>query len=291
MRRRDVLKSMALGGAAIAMGRMAPAAATPGMEEGAEAHLARLERRQGGRLGVAILDSGNGRREGYRADERFLMCSTFKLLLASAVLHRVDHGKEKLDRRIVFGKDVLLDWAPVTSKHAGPPGMTVSELCEAAITLSDNTAANLLLKQIGGPQAVTAYARRLGDSLTLLDRYEPDLNPYDTTTPFAMLGDMQKVLLGGALSQTSREQLTLWLLNCQTGLQSLRAGFPSGWKIGDKTGQWDGNGIGANNDIAIVWPPRRKPLLVAAYYMNRTTDPAGRKAVLAEVGRIVASMG
>ncbi|MGH8183263.1 MAG: class A beta-lactamase, partial [Rhodanobacteraceae bacterium] len=183
----------------------------------------------------------------------------------------------------------LLDWAPLTKQHVGPPGMTIAELCKAAITLSDNTAANLLLANFGGPAAVTRYARSLGDTFTVLDRIEPELNPYDTTTPWAMLGDMRKLLLGDALSSASRVQLTGWLLDCQTGLQSLRAGFPSGWRVGDKTGQWDGDGVGANNDIAIVWPPSRKPLLVAAYYMNHTADPVARKAVLAGVGRIVAT--
>ena len=290
MRRRDVLKGMALGGAFIAAGRAAPAVAKPALD-GVGSKLAMLERRHGGRLGVAILDTGSGRREGYRDDERFLMCSTFKLLLVSAVLQRVDAGKEQLDRRIVFGKDVLLDYAPVTKQHVGPPGMTVSELCAAAITLSDNTAANLLLKEIGGPQAVTAYARSLGDKFTLLDRYEPALNPYDMTTPKSMLGNMQRLLLGDRLSRSSRDLLIRWLVACQTGLQSLRAGMPKGWRVGDKTGQWDGSGKGANNDIAIIWPPGRKPLLVTAYYMNHSTDPSTRKVVLAGVGRIVATLG
>jgi len=287
MQRRDVLKGFVLGGAALALGRAARVDANLAFDS-VGVQLAALERRHGGRLGVAIWDTGNGRRASHRGDERFLMCSTFKLLLAAVVLERVDRGVEKLDHRIVFSKDGLLEYAPVTSKHVGLPGLTISELCEAAITLSDNTAANLLLKEIGGPGAWTRYARTLGDTVTLLDRAEPDLNPYDITTPQAMLEDMQKVLLGRALSQSSRDQLTRWLLNCQTGLRSLRAGFPSDWKVGDKTGQWDGNGVGANNDIAIVWPPSRKPILITAYYMNPTTHPIGRKAVLAEVGRIVA---
>lgn len=289
MRRRDLLKGMALGGATIAMGRIAPVAAKAGIED-ARAHLSMLERRHGGRLGVAILDTGSGHRITHRADEKFLICSTFKLLLASLVLDRVDHGREKLDRRIVYRKDVLLDWAPETSQHVGFPGMTVSELCAAAITLSDNTAANLLLEEVGGPQAVTAYARQLGDESTLLDRIEPALNPYDTTTPNAMLGDMQQLLLGDRLSGSSRGLLLGWLVACQTGLQSLRAGMPGGWRVGDKTGQCDGKGIGANNDIAIAWPPDRKPVLATAYYMDHATSPIGRKAVLSEVGRIAATM-
>jgi beta-lactamase class A len=289
MRRRDVLKGVALGGAAVAAWRGAPAAARPAWS-GTGAKLAMLERRYGGRLGVAILDTGSGRRESYRDGERFLMCSTFKLLLVAAVLQRVDAGKERLDRHVVFGKDALLDYAPTTKQYVGPPGMSVSALCEAAITLSDNTAANLLLKEVGGPHAVTAYARALSDENTLLDRYEPALNPIDTTTPKSMLEDMRQVLLGDRLSRSSRELLLRWLVACQTGLQSLRAGMPKDWRVGDKTGQWDGNGKGANNDIAIVWPPNQKPVLVTAYYMNHTTDPSTRKAVLAEVGRIVAGM-
>jgi beta-lactamase class A len=289
MQRRDVLKGMALGGVAVALARMAPATARPALD-GAGAKLAMLERRHGGRLGVAILDTGSGRGEGYRNDERFLMCSTFKLLLAAAVLQRADHGEEKLDRRIVFDKDVLLDYAPVTKQHVGPPGMTVSALCEAAITLSDNTAANLLLKEIGGPQTVTAYARSLGDPLTRLDRTEPTLNrphgDWDTTTPNAMLADMHKLLLGDALSHGSRKRLSDWLLQCQTGRDSLRAGLPRGWREGDKTGSGDT----ATNDVAILWPPNRKPLLVTAYYENAKASGEQRHAALADVGRIIASM-
>lgn len=256
----------------------------------ATARLAALERKHGGRLGVAILDTGDERRVSHRGDERFLLCSTFKLLLAATVSSRVDQHKEKLDRRIVVEKDALLDYAPVSRRHVGKPGMTIAHLCEASVTLSDNTAANLLLASIGGPSAVTHYARSLGDTLTRLDRTEPELNrlngELDTTTPAAMLAAMQRLLLGDALSRESRAQLIQWMLDCQTGLQSLRAGLPPGWRIGDKTGQWDGEGIGTNNDIAIVWPPDRKPLLVTAYYMTHTTDVAARKAVLGEVGRI-----
>lgn len=289
MRRREVLKGLAMAGAVIAAARMAPALARPA-PDGAGAKLAMLERQHGGRLGVAILDTGRGRREGYRDDERFLMCSTFKLLLVAAVLQRVDKGRENLDRRITFGKDVLLDYAPVTQQHVGPPGMTVSALCGAAITLSDNTAANLLLNAIGGPQAVTAFAHDLGDPVTRLDRSEPTLNrpqgDWDTTSPNAMLDDMHKLLLGEALSHGSRDHLIHWLLQCQTGKDSLRAGLPHDWREGDKTG----SGATAANDVAILWPPGRKPLLVTAYYDNPRAGFAARKAVLAEVGRIVASV-
>ena len=287
MQRRDVLKGLVLTGAAVALVHPARVIAR---NDDVEARLARLERRHGGRLGVAIHDTGSDRRAAHRGDERFLMCSTFKLLLAAAVLERMDRGEEKLDRRVVFGKDVLLEWAPVTSKHVGPPGMTIAALCEAAITQSDNTAANVLLKQIGGPPAVTGYARSLGDPVTRLDRTEPTLNRHDgdkdTTTPAAMLGDVHKLLLGDALSDASRERLTNWLLANQTGGDSLRAGLPPSWREGDKTG----SGNTATNDVAILWPPQRKPVLVAAYYENAKATGEERHAVLAEVGRIAAAM-
>jgi len=290
MDRRTLLKTTLLGASALALG---PAFARAGREPDVEVRLAALERRHGGRLGVAILDTGSGRRHGHRADERFLMCSTHKLLTVGAVLARVDRGVERLDRRVVFGRDVVLSWAPVTSKHVGAPGMSVAELCEAAITVSDNTADNLLLRSLGGPPAVTAFARKLGDPLTRLDRYEPELNDgapgdlRDTTTPDAMVGNLRALLLGDMLSAASRERLAAWMRAASTGLDKLRAGMPSGWQAGDKTGS---GAHDETNDVAIFWPPQRKPLLVTAYLAGSTADAAGRSAVLAEVGRIAASV-
>jgi beta-lactamase class A len=288
MDRRSLLKGTLFSAAALAL---RPQLSLADSAHGADSRLMALERQHGGRLGVAILDTGNGQRIICRADERFLMCSTFKLLAASAILARVDKGVEKLDRRVVFGKDVLLSHAPITSLHVGSPGMTVAELCEAAITVSDNTAANLLLSSLGGPSAITAFARRMGDNVTRLDRTEPELNVSspgdirDTTTPHAMLDDVQRLLLGDELSKTSREQLTTWLRATSTGNDTLRAGLPADWIVGDKTG---GGSHGERNDVAIVWPPNRKPLLIAAYYVNPDIDDAGRNRVLAEVGRIAA---
>ncbi|MEW9624881.1 class A beta-lactamase [Rhodanobacter geophilus] len=290
MHRRTLLKTALLGAAALTL---RPALARSAREADAEARLAALERRHGGRLGVAILDTGDGRRCGHRADERFLMCSTHKVLTVGAVLARVDQGAERLDRRVVFGSDVVLSWAPVTSHRVGAPGMTVAELCEAAITVSDNTADNLLLASLGGPAAVTAFARRLGDRLTRLDRIEPALNvgadgdPRDTTTPHAMLGDLRALLLGNVLSAASRDRLAAWMRATRTGLDKLRARLPGDWQAGDKTGS---GAHDETNDIAIFWPPQRKPLLVTAYLAGSTADAAGRSAVLAEVGRIAASI-
>lgn len=294
MNRRNLLQGILLGAAALPLHRVAFAmpAASPAVDAIA-ARLAALERKHGGRLGVAMLDTGSGHHAGRRIDERFLMCSTFKLLAVAAVLARVDQGSEQLDRRIIFGKDVLLAWAPETSRHVGAPGMTVGELCQAAITVSDNTAANLLLANLGGPAAVTAFVRTLGDPLTRLDRTEPELNVggpgelRDTTTPQAMLGDLRALLLGDALSAASRARLTGWLRACTTGLHKLRGGLPSGWQAGDKTGS---GAQGESNDVAILWPPQRAPVLVTAYYAPTSPDADVGARVLAEVGRIAASL-
>ena len=290
MNRRNLLKGALLGASALAL---RPVWAQAASTEDAAARLAALERRHGGRLGVAMLDTGSGRRVAHRGDERFLMCSTYKLLLVAAVLVRVDRGAEQLDRRIVFGQDAVLTYAPITRLRVGAPGMRVAELCHAAITLSDNTAANLLLASIGGPAAVTAFAHSLGDALTRLDRIEPALNvgspgdARDTTTPNAMLATMQKIVLGKVLAVASRERLVAWLRGCVTGLDELRAGVPAGWIAGDKTGS---GAHDETNDVAILMPPARAPLLVTAYYAGSAADPATRHAVLAEVGRITASL-
>jgi beta-lactamase class A len=260
--------------------------------DGPAPQLAALEQKAGGRLGVALLDTGAGRRFGHRQDERFPLCSTFKVLAAAAVLARVDRGQEQLDRRVVFTRDQVVSYSPVTGQHVGPPGMTLAELCEAALTRSDNTAGNMLLGAIGGPPGVTAFARGLGDRMTRLDRNETTLNearhgdPRDTTTPAAMLANLHKLILGRALSPASRTQLTAWMVANTTGDARLRAGLPTGWRVADKTGAGDN---GATNDIAVIWPPGRAPLIVCVYTMEGSGGAAEHSAVLAEVGRIVAA--
>jgi beta-lactamase class A len=268
--------------------------ALPAFADDASSALAELERRNGGRLGVAALDTATGRRTGWRSDERFPISSTFKFLAAALVLARVDRSDERLDRRIVFSAKDLVTYSPVTQAHVGPGGMSVAEICEAAVTLSDNTAGNLMLASFGGPAALTAYVRTLGDGLTRLDRIETELNEAapgdarDTTTPNAMLGDMQRLLVGDALSVGSRERLIGWLLASKTGGKRLRAGLPSDWRVGDKTG---GGGNGTANDIAVAWPPGRAPILVAVYLTGSTISDDARSAVIADAGRIaVASL-
>jgi beta-lactamase class A len=257
----------------------------------AAARLADLEARSGGRIGVAVLDVATGARAEHRAHERFAMCSTFKFLAAACVLARVDRKEERLDRRVVFTERDIVAYSPVTHGRIGGEGMTVAELCHAAMTLSDNTAANLLLASFGGPAGFTAFARSLGDEVTRLDRIETELNEAtpgdqrDTTTPTAMLECMCRLVLGDALSEPSREQLTAWLIANKTGDKRLRAGLPKDWRVGDKTGT---GGNGATNDIAVTWLPGRGPILVTAYHAEAPGSADAHSAVLAEVGRIVA---
>ncbi|CAH2921816.1 MAG: Class A beta-lactamase (EC [uncultured Paraburkholderia sp.] len=208
------------------------------------ARLEDIQAQSGGRLGVSIVDTTSGLHAGLHADERFPMCSTFKLLAAGAILARVDRGEEDLQRRIVYSESELVPNSPATSKHTreltGNAGMSIAELCKAAITLSDNTAANLLLQTFGGPAGLTAFARSLGDGITRLDRNEPTLNeatpgdPRDTTTPNAMLGNLRELVLGERLSSASRAQLLAWLAANETGGARIRAKLPKDWGVGDR---------------------------------------------------------
>ena len=243
-----------------------------------------MESATGARIGVAAIDTGTGNAIFWREGERFNLCSTFKLPLAAAVLARADAGREDLARVVSYSRADLLDVSPQTSVHVAT-GMTVGALCEAAIRYSDNTAANLLLASVGGPQGLTQWLRGLGDRVTRIDRIEPALNvpegDKDTTTPAAALGTLKTLLLGDGLSDASRARLLGWLQANTTGDAMLRAGLPSGWTVGDKTGRWTGQGAGATNDIAIITPPGRKPILVAAFTSNSSD------AVVAAIGRIV----
>ena len=287
MRRRELIKAGLLGVTAWPLLTLSSAVAADAPDA-----FAALEKSHGGRLGVAVLDTGSGKRLLHRADERFLLCSTGKLLAVAAVLARVDRGEERLDRRIVFRREDVLDWAPVTRLRPGPPGMTIEELCQAAMIVSDNTAMNLLLASLGGPATLTRFVHGLGDPLTRFDRTEPSLNRpgpggfEDTTTPLAMLDDMRRVLLGDVLSPASRERLLDWLRHNTTGTTQLRAGLPAGWTAGDKTGASQTQ----NNDVAIVWPPGRAPVLIAAYYESSAGAGDARKSVLAQVGALAASV-
>ena len=255
--------------------------------------LAALEAKTGGRLGVAALDVASGARLAHRDDERFPMCSTFKAMAVAAMLARVDRGADRLNRFVPYRRADLLEYAPVTRAHVRAGGMTVGELCAAAIEHSDNTAANLILASIGGPPGWTGFVRSLDDAASRLDRVEPALNDVapgdtrDTTTPLAMLRDLELTVLGKVLSPASRDRLAGWMVACETGKQRLRAGLPSAWRVGDKTGTCDSH-HNTTGDIAVAWAPGG-PMVIASYLADANVDPVGRDAALAEVGRIVAA--
>jgi beta-lactamase class A len=256
------------------------------------ARLAELERRCGGRLGVAAWALPGDWRLSYREHERFPMCSTFKLPLAAAVLRRVDEGRESLARFIPYDETALLEYAPVSRERLSQGGMTVQDTCDASVTWSDNTAANLLLETLGGPPGLTSFFRSVGDDVSRLDRTEPMLNTAlpnderDTTTPGSMLGVSRQVLLGSMLREPSRRLLHTWLERSTTGRSRLRAGLPEGWRAGDKTGTGE---HGATNDVAIAWQPSGAPLLIAAYSAGSTLPAEQRSQTLADVARIVTS--
>jgi beta-lactamase class A len=260
-------------------------------ENDAATRIAAIEKRIGGRIGVAALDTSNSKRIEYRPEERFPMCSTFKFLAAAAALKRVDEKQDKLGRFVSYDAKDILEYAPVTKEHLKEGGVTLGALCAAAIEQSDNTAGNLLLDAIGGPAGLTNFVRTLGDNATRLDRKEPELNSAipgderDTTTPAAICSDMQRLLLGGVLSEPSCSQLDEWLRRNETGGPMIRAGVPSNWTVGDKTGR---GANGATNDIAIMRPPGRVPILLAIYSVGSTASANDRAAAIAEVAKIVA---
>lgn len=286
-RRRILLGAMvSLGtGCATTMRPRSPAPARP-------SSVAEIEAAVGGRLGVFALDTGTGRTLAHRADERFAMCSTFKWVLAAAILAQVDRARLSLDDRVPFGPADLIAYSPVTKTYLAAGAITVDQLAAAAVTLSDNAAANLLLPKVGGPAGLTGFVRGLGDQLTRLDREEPDLNgnlpgdPRDTTTPRAMVGLLRRLLVEtDALSTASRERLLGWLRQCITGGRRLRAGLPPDWLVGDKTGSGSANAI---NDVAIAFPPRRSPVLIACYASNSAAALGAVEAAHAAVARLVA---
>jgi len=273
---------------------LAIAAAPAGRSAHSDATLpfAEIEMGLGGRIGVAAVDTGTGARQVHRGDERFAMCSTFKWMLAAAVLARHDRGSADLGQRLSYSAMDLLAHSPVTEQHLAAGALPIGELCKAVVETSDNTAANILLKFIGGPAALTHYLRTIGDDTTRLDRIEPALNtnepgdPRDTSTPNAMIATMHAILVGNALATASRERLVGWMKNCQTGLQRLRGGLPPNWAVGDKTGTGD---HGAVNDIAIAWPPQRPPLLIVSYMSGSSASLQTLEAAHARIAELVAA--
>jgi beta-lactamase class A len=248
--------------------------------------LVQLEAASGGRLGVAALNTADGRRLLHRADERFPFCSTFKMMLGAAVLAS---EPSLLEKRLRYDKGELVAHSPITEKHVDD-GMTVAQLCAATIQTSDNTAANLLIRELGGPEAVTAYARSIGDRQFRLDRWETALNsaipgdPRDTTTPSAMMASLHALTLGEALPPAKRQILIDWLIGNTTGATRIRAGVPATWRVGDKTGAGD---YGTVNDIAILWPPGKPPIVLAVYLTQPGKDDKIRPEILGRAAKIV----
>ncbi|MBU9851805.1 RAHN family extended-spectrum class A beta-lactamase [Rahnella aceris] len=251
--------------------------------------LAALEKDSGGRLGVMLINTEDNSQIAYRADERFAMCSTSKFMAASAILKQSETQTELLNRRVSLKKSDLVNYNPITEKHLDT-GMTIGELAAAALQYSDNTAMNKLIEQLGGPQKVTEYARTLGDKTFRLDRTEPTLNTAipgddrDTTSPRAMALSLQHVTLGSALAEPQRAQLVEWMKGNTTGAMSIRAGLPATWVVGDKTGSGD---YGTTNDIAVIWPDNKAPLILITYFTQPEKDAKSRRDVLASAAKIV----
>ncbi|MFJ9723039.1 class A beta-lactamase [Streptomyces sp. NPDC101209] len=256
--------------------------------------LTELEREHGARLGVFAHHLRTRRTLTHRADERFPICSVFKTLAAAAVLRDLDRHGEVLSRRIHYTRDDLVDGAPVTGtdEHLAH-GMTIAELCDAAVRYSDNSAGNLLLRELGGPTAITRFARSLGDPVTRLDRWEPELNSAepgrrtDTTSPRAIARTTARLLLGGALNPSDRALLTHWLLNNTTGGTRIRAGVPGTWAVAEKTGS---GSYGTTNDVGVAWTADGDPIVLAVLSTKPDRDAAWDSTLIASAAGVVADV-
>jgi beta-lactamase class A len=247
-----------------------------------------LEASTGGRIGLCGLNTGTGASIGHRADERFAFCSTFKLLAVAAILKRSEVEATVLERRVHYTEEDLVNYSPVTGQHAGE-GMTVAALCAGALQYSDNTAANLITGLLGGPDAVTAFARSIGDDRFRLDRLETALNTAipgdlrDTATPAAMMADLSGLALGNLLAAPQRDQLVTWMRGSRTGAKRIRAAVPADWVVADKTGSGD---YGTANDIAVLWPPGKAALVLTVYSTREKQDAALRDDTVAEAAKL-----
>ena len=250
------------------------------------------ERATGGRIGVYAVNVKTGRTISWRADERFIMCSSYKASLAAFVLARVDRGEERLDALVPYtAKDTLELWGPIAKANLAKGAMTVEAMCKAAVEISDGVCANLLMARLGGPAALTTFLRSIGDETTRVDHFEPALDrvpsggPDDSTTPAAMAATLRKLVLGSVLSDQSKALLTRWLIGNQTN-HRIRRGLPKSWRIGNKTGH---SGRDMAGDIAVAWPRPDTPIVVAVYTRDgRPTERQFDKA-FAGIGRLVAT--
>ncbi|MFC7367147.1 class A beta-lactamase [Vreelandella zhaodongensis] len=250
----------------------------------------RIESQLDARVGFAAHDLETGQRWEYNADQLFAMSSTFKTLACASLLQRVDEGSEQLERRVEVTASDLVTYSPVTEAYADNREISLFELCEATMTTSDNTAANLILQAVGGPQAVTEFVRELGDSVTRLDRWETELNEAvpsderDTTTPNAMVNNLEKLVVGNMLAPPSKKQLREWLVNNEVADGLFRSQMPEEWVIGDRTGA---GGFGSRAITAVIWPTQREPIIVAFYITETTASFEDRNTAIAELGGVI----
>lgn len=255
------------------------------------ADFAKLERDLQGELGVVAIDSATGRTVGNRPEERFPMCSTFKVVLAAAILAQSDTMHDLIDRRLLLPKDRFVDYSPITRKYVDRE-MSIAELCAAALQYSDNTAGNTLLRELGGPAELTRYARALGDERFRLDRWETELNTAtpgderDTTTPLAMARTLEKLLLQKGLPPSQQIQLRDWMLGNTTGGGRIRSAIPAGWQVADKTGT---GGYGSANDVAVIYPANRAPIILAIYTRQSAKDADTRNDIIVQAAKIALS--
>lgn len=270
--KRNMSRRMALGlglGAGIALAGSGSAIAAPGRGADITGALAALEQERGARLGVYARNMVTGAQVLYRADELFPICSVHKAVTAAVVLRDLDRDGSYLRRRIRYTRKDVDDsgYAPITGLPRNlAHGMTVADLCAAAIEYSDNAADNLLLRELGGPTAITRFCESIGDHVTRLDRYEPDLNSAepdrvtDTTSPAAIGRTVTDLVLGDVLDTADRRLLTRWMLGNTVGDARVRAGLPPKWTVADKTGTGE---HGTANDAGIAWAPDKTPFVVS----------------------------
>ena len=248
-----------------------------------------IEARLKARAGVFIHEPESGVSWPYKAEERFPMCSTFKTLACAALLYRVDKGEESLDRLVPINQQHIASYSPVTEQHVGG-SMSLFDLCAATLKTSDNTASNLSLDAIGGPASLTAFIRMTGDLTTRLDRRETELNEgkpgdaRDTTTPSAMAGTFEKLVLGEILSPESRQQLKNWMIANEVAGKLIRAGVPADWIVADRSGA---GGHGSRAIVAIMWPPKAGPIVATIYLTETAASFDERNAAIAEIGSAI----
>ncbi|HDR7737840.1 MULTISPECIES: class A beta-lactamase BlaIII [Bacillus cereus group] len=248
---------------------------------------AKLEKEYDAKLGIYALDTGTNQTVSYQSDDRFAFASTSKSLAVGALLRQ--NSIEALDERITYTREDLSNYNPITEKHVDT-GMTLKELADASVRYSDSTAHNLILKKLGGPSAFEKILREIGDTVTNSERFEPELNEvnpgetHDTSTPKAIAKTLQSFTLGTVLPSEKRELLVDWMKRNTTGDKLIRAGVPKGWEVADKTGA---GSYGTRNDIAVIWPPNKKPIVLAILSNHDKEDAKYDDKLIADATKTV----